>query len=121
MAGLDHVEAEDQSTFVWFVSMLVLLATISTHIIWKILVTCFSSIKKIGNGNDNMKNNLAHTNVKPSMRDASVQTIERYGGEVRLGSVWVTKTGERYHRYGCGHISCREAKVMTPCRDCIHG
>lgn len=103
MAGLDHGETDGQSTFLWFVAMLVLLATISVQIIWKTLVTCF----------------LKPT--KTTKRDASVQTIEHYGGEVRLGSVWVTKAGERYHRYECGHISMRDAKRMTPCRDCIYG
>ena len=113
--GFDEEKTSDQSAFVWFVTILVLLTSILIHIVWKMLIMCYRRIvnEKI-NGNQ-VGNGLKYT------RDAATQTLERHKCNEVIGPVYVTKSGERWHTALCGHIVGRPTKMLTPCCDCTRG
>lgn len=64
----------------------------------------------------------------PSVSPSKEESIEpETGGDAQQGTVYVTKTGKKYHRSGCRHLakSCipislsgAKAKGYTPCKVC---
>ena len=108
---------DDQSEFLWFISIMVVLASISINIGWKVMMMCIHRFvnnccaEKDG---DTMANQI---NRKMS-KNAATQTM---GHHDCTGTIYITKAGERWHREHCGHLVGRQSRMMTPCNDCSHG
>ena len=96
VVGFDEENVSDQSAFVWFVSILVVLVSIFINIIWKVLITCFRRFV-----NEKISGTLIDNEVGTAWKhtkDAATQTLERYGCNDLIGPVYVTRSGERWHK-----------------------
>ena len=108
---------DDQSEFLWFISILVVLASISINIVWKVMMMCI--YRFVNNGGIEYDGNAMATQIKHKIsKHAETQTV---GHHDCTGAIYVTKCGERWHREQCGHLVGRPSKRMTPCSDCNHG
>ena len=119
VVGFDEENASDQSAFVWFVSILVVLVSIFINITWKVLITCFRRFV-----NEKISGTLIDNEVGTAWKhtkNAATQTLERYGCKNLIGPVYVTSSGERWHKAQCGHLLNRPTKMFTPCKECAHG
>ena len=112
LSGSDDGKSHDESTFVAFVSVLVLLCSIFIHMVWKAVLICYGRLV------NNKTNEVCA--LKPT-REASTQTLEHNCTKSNIGPVYVTKTGERWHKPMCGHLVGRQPKMLTPCSDCAFG
>jgi|Cyp1metagenome_2_1107374.scaffolds.fasta_scaffold294826_1 hypothetical protein len=125
---------DDYSMFAWFISAMVLAASISVNIVWKLLMTCYHRfVIQHGDANHvhnqrgsgymvaNHVHNERGSEYMVEKNHASTQTTEPYGSNHGVGTVYVTKCGERWHNARCGHIIGRPTKMLTPCSDCTAG
>ena len=53
---------DDQSEFLWFISILVVLASISINIVWKVMMMCISRF--VNNGGIEYDGNAMATQIK---------------------------------------------------------
>ena len=108
---------DDQSEFLWFVSILVVIASISINIVWKVMLKCI--YRFVSNEcNENDENTMAIQINRKASKNTATQTVGHYDCN---GVIYVTKCGERWHREQCGHLVGRTSKQLTPCNDCNHG
>lgn len=113
-------EPDDYSMFAWFISAMVLAASIFMNIVWKLLMTCYHRFV-IQHGDANHVHNERGSGYMVGKKHASTQTTEPYGSNHGVGTVYVTKCGERWHNARCGHLIGRPTKMLTPCSDCTAG